>query len=58
MSPEIEQPKERICATCENFGWKPDNPKGFTWAYCEAKKKWFPDNIQKPGERKGCEEWT
>lgn len=57
MSPEIEATKEIKCGTCRNYTFKPGNPDGWRWAYCEFKKKWFPENIDKPGERKGCEEW-
>jgi len=56
MSPEIDAPVERICGNCAHYGFKPGNPKGWRWAYCE-KKEWFPESIEKPGERKGCEEW-
>ncbi len=55
--PTVNAPVERICATCAHYGWKRGNPDGWRWVYCEAKKKWFPDNVEKPGELKGCEEW-
>lgn len=57
MSPVLEAPRARICADCGNYTFKRGNSNGATWAYCEAKKKWFPDNIEKLGERKACEDW-
>jgi len=56
--PELTASLERICATCGHFDWKPGNPNGWRWAYCNLKKKWFQESIEKPGERKGCEEWN
>jgi len=57
MSPEIEAPRARTCSECGQYTFKPGNPKGWRWAYCAAKKKWFPESIEKPGEKKGCESW-
>jgi hypothetical protein len=57
MSPEIEQPKERICANCKHYGWRHE-PNVWHWAYCFKKQKLFPESIPKPGEKKGCEEWA
>lgn len=53
----MEQPRERICATCHHYGFKTGNPKGRTWAYCWKKAKWFRDEIEKPGETRGCTDW-
>ena len=57
MSLELKAPRQRICSECRNYTFKRGNPDGWRWTYCEAKKKWFPDTIDLPGERKGCEEW-
>ena len=53
----MEAPRERKCGLCRSYGFKPDNPRGWRWAYCGKKEKWFPETIAKPGERRGCEEW-
>ncbi|KUG22932.1 hypothetical protein ASZ90_007275 [hydrocarbon metagenome] len=58
MSPELKAPLERICAKCMHYMFKHGNPNGWNWAYCDHKQKWFPDNYQKPGERKGCDDWA
>ncbi|MFA6290207.1 MAG: hypothetical protein WC637_00420 [Victivallales bacterium] len=57
MSPTIEAPVERICATCAHYGFSLGNPNGWRWTYCAKKHEWFSDSEEKPGERKGCEEW-
>ena len=53
----MEAPRERKCGLCRSYGFKVDNPRGWRWAYCYLKEKWFPDAIVKPGERQGCEDW-
>jgi hypothetical protein len=55
--PSTEAPREKICATCRQYGFKRGNPQGWRWTCCEKLKFWFPDKEAKPGERKGCEEW-
>jgi hypothetical protein len=55
--PDINAPRERKCSTCIHFAFKRGNPKGYLWACCTQRKFWFPDSEEKPGERKGCEEW-
>ncbi len=63
MSPELAAPKDRKCSTCAHYGFKrrdrsPNDPQsGWRWAYCDKKGKWFPDNEDMPGDRKGCEKW-
>lgn len=49
--------RERYCWTCNHCGFKSGNPKGWRWAYCFKRQFWFPDTEDKPGERKGCEDW-
>lgn len=53
----ISAPREKVCGKCLYYGFRQDNPRGWRWAYCEAKKKWFRENILKPGDRQGCEAW-
>jgi hypothetical protein len=62
MTPTLIAPREKICQTCRHYGWKKGNPRGWRWACClrtsgVATPFWFPDSEEKPGERKGCEEW-
>ncbi len=53
----MDAARERICGTCHQYGFKAGNPTGWRWTYCRKKKKWFRDEIDKPGETKGCEDW-
>jgi len=55
--PMIDAPVERICATCAHYGFRVGNPKGWCWVYCAKKRMWFPESMEKPGERKGCKDW-
>jgi hypothetical protein len=53
----VEAPRERKCGLCQHYGFNIGNPRGWRWAYCFYKEKWFPESIIKPGERQGCENW-
>jgi len=54
----LQAPRERICRECGHYGFRRGNPESYRWSYCFKKQKWFPESIEFPGERKGCEEWA
>jgi len=57
LASEMERIRDRVCWQCRQYGFRPGNPKGWRWACCFKKGFWFPEAEDKPGERKGCEEW-
>ena len=51
------QARERVCGTCQHYGFRPGNPKGWVWVCCYKTRRYFPDDEPQPGKRPGCEKW-
>jgi len=58
----IKNPREKICAFCRNFTFKPRSVPG--WSYCEFFKKhfenphgWAKDDGSKPPGKRSCPHW-